>query len=93
MKWDQDSNGDCLRHLTLSLMAESFGLSNTLPTEIAFLVGRKYVFDVSVLCFSFRQENISFQVHKFYLEVSNVFVSLGGETSIFAKSVPGEASA
>jgi hypothetical protein len=64
-----------------ALVTESYGLFNANPTEITSLVGRKY------LGFSFWQENIPFQIHKFYSGGSTVFVSFEGATSAFASTI------
>lgn len=53
-----------------------------MPAEIASLTGRSYVVDVNVSQYSFRTEDIRFQVLKFYPPGSSVFVGL--EASLIA---------
>lgn len=55
------------------LLAESCALVSAVPDEITGLVGRSYVVDLAVSRFSYRKDDISFQVLKFYPEGSSVF--------------------
>ncbi|KAM0865940.1 hypothetical protein ACQ4PT_042946 [Festuca glaucescens] len=64
------------------LVAENCSLISNVPAEIASLTGRSYVVDVSVSRYSFRTEDIRFQVLKLYPPGSSGFVGL--EASLIA---------
>lgn len=58
------------------VIAENYTSFSAVPAEIAALTGRSYVIDVAVSRYSFRNQDICFQVLKFYPEGSAVFVGL-----------------
>jgi hypothetical protein len=48
------------------LLSENCALLSAVPDEISGLIGRDYLVDVAVSCYSFQKDDISFQVLKFY---------------------------
>lgn len=66
------------------LIAENCALLFAVPAEIFGLIGKNYVADVAVSWYSFRNNDISFQVLKVYPEGSSVFA--GFDEALLATS-------